>query len=714
MKKTARKKTAKKLRIVPVCLASLLIAAVLFCWLITEPAINISGFQQLTPAKLNQIQNTLSVYDSDGQTIGGDFIMDNKIYTPIASLPAYTADAFVSIEDTRFFQHGGIDYYRIAGAAAKNVKSQSFKEGASTITQQLVKNTHLSGEKKIRRKINEMRIAIDLERRYSKNEILEMYLNVIYFGNNVYGIGAAAKAYFNKPAEKLTLNESALLAAVINNPAKFNPVTNPDEANRRRRLVLSQMKKFGRLSEDEYNQTVQEDIFIDEVFFDQYANFLIAEACETLAIDKSEFFSRGYQITTYLDKSLQQNINGILRDFCLSDNKSGGTNNKATANNNVNNTSNNINNKNKNSFSFKNDAFLNVMVMTAQGDIIANAGTGGRDLSGIYRQPGSLIKPAISYAPALEKKLIVPVTPILDEPLEFDGYSPKNNKNKSLGWISVCESLKLSQNIPAIKLTDMCGIEYCKNIASRLGYSFEEGDDHLALALGGMEKGAKLTQIINSYQAFANGGRFIKGAHISAIRDGDGNAIYNREHSTRQAVSPETAYFINEMLSECATDGTAKRIGSGYAAKTGTVGTQEGNSDAYAVAYNGSFVVAVWIGAKNGLLPNTVNGATYPCIIAKQVLELLPQDGGFNKPNSITSVELDKTEYFKNHKLLTASPDTPKKDRLAASFSIYNMPYNMQGTKTLDNNFILKTDDIELDNFIIVNKNVFLADSHKK
>ncbi|MCL2675129.1 MAG: transglycosylase domain-containing protein [Firmicutes bacterium] len=641
-----------------------------------EPMVKIYGFERLDAGKLSKIQRTLSVYDGEGLPVSGDLIMDNKIYVPLSGIPKYTADAFISIEDTRFYQHVGTDYYRIAGAGVSNLKSHSFKEGASTITQQLVKNTHLSGEKKMRRKINEMRIAVDLERRYTKNEILEMYLNVIYFGSNVYGIGAAAKAYFNKPASELTLNESAILAAVINNPSNYNLVVNPEKANERRRLVLAQMRKFKRISATEYEENAPVDIYIEDVFFDQYANFLVAEACEVLDLTKNEFFSRGYKISTYLDRTLQKKINRLLLDCRF---------------------------ENKNGFKSREDAIIAVVVMTAEGDIIANAGGGNRDLSGVYRQPGSLIKPAISFAPALEKGLIVPVTPILDESVAFDGYAPKNYKDRNLGWVSATVALKHSQNIPAVKLTDMCGIEYSKGVAEKLGYKFEKGDDHLALALGGMKKGAKLTQIAGSYQAFANGGEFIRGAHVTAIRDGDGTLVYKRERAARRAVSEETAYFINEMLSECATDGTAKRIGKGYAAKTGTVGNNEGNSDAYVVVYDGSYIVAVWIGAKYGLMPNTVNGATYPCVIAKKVLELLPAGAKLKKPDSIIAVDLDKDEYYKNHKLVAAPRAAYKKDKINANFSIQSMPKE----RALDNNFILKMNDIDFDNFIIVDEKFF-------
>lgn len=652
-------------KVVKYCLAAVLCGAIVFCALLLEPSVKINSMKELDTEKLSEIKRDVIIKDRANNPITDDVILNNRIYCPISELPQYLTDAFVCVEDERFFQHNGVDYYRILGASLRNFKAKKFAEGASTISQQLIKNTHLSGEKKLKRKINEIRLAIDLERRYKKDEILEMYLNVIYFGNNVYGIGAAAKTYFNKPAANLSLNESAFLAGVINNPHKYNPLSRPDAANERRKTVLKRMFENDKITESEYRRLREESVITHAVCGnEQYSGEIVSEAAAALGIKRNEFLRGDYVIKTYFDPELQQRVNKIIADY---------------------------------KFQEKDNAIVQIMVMSRDGEVIANCSNARQNLSNFKRQPGSLIKPIISYAPALEKGIISPISPVYDTHSTFGDYSPSNYKGVYLGWISAMKALSLSQNIPAVKLTDTAGIEYCKKTAERFGLKFGKNDNGLSIALGGTENGYTLKEIANAYQVFANDGEYIKASHIKSISDRNGNLLYVNEKAAKKAVGDDTAFMINYMLSDCAANGTAKRIGFG-AAKTGTVGSSAGNTDAGVIAYSPTHIVAVRLSAKSGCFSNGIGGGTHPCELAKKVLQLLPQKN-FVQPSSIVWADIDKTEYYANNKIVLAAINASHKDKIRTCFSKRFLPTERAEKP---NDFIINMDRTIFDNYIII------------
>ncbi len=236
--------------IISTIIISLFIIAGTTFLILTNPNVKIAGWQELDTQKLERIHQTATITDKNGNIIADGIYSKNRIYTPIETIPEWTIDAFISIEDKRFYSHKGIDYIRMLGAAKNNILSASLREGASTITQQLIKNTHLSNEKTFGRKFREIRIAKQLEKEYDKKQILEAYLNIVYFGNNLYGIGQAAHTYFNKDVSQLDIAESALLAGIINNPSRFNPLAHPEQAIKRRNTVLDSMLKNNKLTSD--------------------------------------------------------------------------------------------------------------------------------------------------------------------------------------------------------------------------------------------------------------------------------------------------------------------------------------------------------------------------------------------------------------------------------------------------------------------------------
>ena len=633
----------------------LLIFSITTLAIILEPNIKIQSFETLDLNKLTAVSKTLLVLDDTENNITDCLYEDNKLFTKIESVPRQTIDAFISIEDKRFYSHNGIDYQRILSAIKNDIISRSFREGASTISQQLIKNTHLSSDKNISRKIQEMRIARALERQFSKEEILEMYLNILYFGNNIYGIGSASEIMFKKNVSELNLAESALLAGIINNPSRYNPLTNPEQSILRRNLVLTEMYKLNKINKTELEAAKAAKINTMSVIKhkNHYIDAALNQAASILYCDEADLYRKNISIGTSFDAHIQQVINEILAKARIPDGL--GT---------------------------------QILVMSnASGEILSLSGLGATaGLASLRRQPGSTVKPVISYAPALEKRLAYPALPILDEKIDFSGYSPSNYRNKYAHWTTVEDALAQSSNVCAAKLLEMSGVEYAKTFAIKLGYDFGKNDTGLPLALGGMEKGLTLRQIANAYQAFANDGNYIKSSFVRYIKDSSGKLLYEQKMKETRAMSDETAYFINKMLGKCAKEGTGKLLNGcikNICAKTGTVGDENGNTDAYCIAYTPEFTVAVWIGSKNSTEPHKITGGGLPASIARSILlSINPKNSqGFPRPNSIKTVELNRNEFNENHRLVLADKNTAPRYRKSAEFP-ENFPLQKQLTHT--------------------------------
>ena len=637
---------AKKPRIfIVITLIAIIVAGIVFFSLF-EPGINLFGFCPLDEAKLVDISRTITVSGPEKDD-SGIFYGDDKIFCPIESLSDNTLNAFIAIEDKRFYRHHGVDYARILAAIKNNILSGRAKEGASTITQQLVKNTHLSNEKTLFRKINEIRIAREVEKKYSKREILENYLNVIYFGNNIYGIGAAAKRYFAKDASMLTLSESALLAGIINSPANYDPLCHMERAVYRRNLTLKCMLQQKMIDTSAYNAALAETpaIATDGNCPDVFVSKAIREAKQELNIGKNTLFAGHYTICSQRDKKLSdmclqiinsRRIDGTFTEVIVADNTSGAC--------------------------------------------IANVSNSPIDASNLRRMPGSIIKPFVCYAPAIEKKLVYTATPVLDEKIDFSGYSPENYDKKYHGWVSVSESLIHSYNIPAVKLLHDNGVNYSINVAKKFGLEFDSSDKSLALALGAMKNGVTLAAIAESYMTLARGGIHAKLYFNSAIFDNKGQCVYSHNGSNDRAVGDDTAFLITDMLTKCAKEGTAKRMHGctpgQIAAKTGTVGNKNGNTDAYCVAYSPEYTVAVRISALgDNLMSNEISGGTEPTSIAAEIMRVLSPSAHFEVPASVVSIDINAKELRRHQKIIPAGSECPERDKISVFFSRSNMPY---------------------------------------
>ena len=588
----------------------------------------------------------IEVYDKENNPIK-EFNEINKQYANIENLTDTTKNAFISIEDKSFYSHSGVNYKRMVKALINDIKARKLKEGASTITQQLVKNTQLTSDKTVERKIKEIVLAQKLEKRYSKDEILEKYLNIIYFGNNCYGIESASNYYFSKSAKDLSSSEAATLAAIIKSPAKYSPTKNPDNCLKRRNLVLSEMYKDNFIQADEYNLAINKPLSLTinekpKNKLNSYSQSAIDEAVSILKIPAKKIALKGYKIYTYQDQEKQNALTNAIDIEGLD------CNSAAVVINNNNHT------------------------------VQAYVGSSNYKILDAKRQPGSCIKPVLVYAPALNEDIIYPCTPLLDEKTTISDYTPKNIGDVYRGYISAREALSKSINIPSVKVLSYVGIDKAKSYAEDMGFVFDEKDDSYSLALGGMTYGVNLVQLASSYSTFANGGKFAPAKFVSFITDKNNKLVYVNKPHEKQVLREDASYLITDILKTCAKSGTAKKLASlnkEIAAKTGTVGKSNSkqNLDAWNVSYTKDQTICVWLGNLDNS-PISYAGGNQPTEIARRYFSQVEDNSHFSVPSSIVEKDIDATELYENHRIVLAGNSTPERYTQKELFSRFNLP----------------------------------------
>lgn len=611
-------KTLKKLLLAFLFLfLSLLLVAMGYYFLVTKDV-------TLDEEKLLLPEVQLCAYDHRGERIATGFGFSTRETVDVDELSPHTKNAFVCLEDKRFFSHDGFDYRRIVKAALNNLKASSFKEGASTISQQLIKNTHLSLEKTFSRKLKEVKLTIELERKYSKNEILCMYLNTVYFGHSCYGVQSAARFYFDKPAAELSVAEAAALAGLLRAPNHYSPFKNPEKCLSRRAVVLRLMQEQGAITPAEYERAQQEPLPTPTQRAGDghaYLRFAVEELEEILS--RREILPSGkIELYTYADLDLQKMAERLASEVNC-------------------------------------DAAIALLDNETRGFKVFYS-----TLRELRRPPASTVKPLAVYAPAFELGVLSPATLLLDEPINYAGYTPKNYDEKYRGYVSARDALKDSLNIPAVKTLDAVGVKTASAYLTKLNLAAEEGDETLALALGGMKKGFTLSNLVSAYSVFPCDGKYQSGAFLRKIVV-NGHTVYERKEESRAVFTPETAYLITDVLQTAVKSGTAKKLRSlpfPIAAKTGTAGTQKGNTDAYVLSYTPCDTVGVWLGkADNSPIPYTGGGE--PCEIAaklhEQVVKLRGYAAEFERPYRVKEVLLDGYAYQRDKTLLRADPAAP-------------------------------------------------------
>ncbi len=599
----------------------------------------------LSPEKLVFNEKTLLVYDGDGNALQSGVNSAVKQATPLGEIPLHVRNAFIDTEDRRFFKHGGYDLKGIARAFLHNIKSSSFEQGASTISQQLIKNTHLSQEKTLKRKLQEWKLTRALERKYAKNEILERYLNTIYFGHSCFGITAASEFYFGKTPAKLSIAEGAILAGLVKSPNNYSPFKNPEACSRRKKIVLNGMHACGSITEKEKNEALNAPLPASSPSKtdEGYLHFIFDEL-SSIAEKYSFKLGGKIEIFTYLDQALQQEVEKIADGYQNSD--------------------------------------KTLLVLDGRNrGYKACVSTVGN----IRRLPGSLIKPLLVYAPAIEEDILSPATPILDEKIDYNGYAPENYGNVYHGYVSARECVEKSLNIPAVKTLESLTVAKGASYLQKMGLPVEKEDESLALALGGMKNGYTLQDMLSAYSTLQNGGVFDACGFIASVKIND-KTVYGKPTVEQRVFSEATAYLMTDILRTTAQNGTAKKMRTlpfPVAAKTGTVGTETGNTDAYALSYTALDCAAVWLGNADNAAINATGGGA-PCNLLYQIHQALfdkyEQEGktipDFPICPSVQSVALDKASYYDTHTLSLADDISPENQRVYELFKSSAIPLN--------------------------------------
>ncbi|MCD8373047.1 MAG: penicillin-binding protein [Clostridia bacterium] len=595
--------------------AAMFIAAAIYVY------IGLTKDAELDENKLTNYSQSITICDNEGNEITNASLLSKRKSIQLEELQDDTINAFISSEDRTFYSHNGLNYKRMLKALYTNILSRSFKEGASTISQQLIKNTHLTGDKTIKRKLSEIKLTKKLEKKYTKDQILEMYLNTIYFGHNCYGLESASEFYFGKTADALTLEQSATMVGLLTSPNNYSPFKSPEKCLARRNIVLDGMYKNGYINKSQCEDAKKTELSAEknnDDITDDYINAVLDEL-EDIGIDFYQL-NDGCKIRTCLDKNLQNFIEGLDYEY---DNS--------------------------------------VIVTSKDGKVKAYKST----INGAKRQPGSTVKPILVYAPAIEENIISPDTKILDEKVNYSGYSPENYDKKYHGYVTAADSLKYSYNIPAVKILNALTLEKAEKYAIMSDIALDKEEKNLSLALGGMKYGLTLKELCDRYAIFQNSGIYKASHFIEEITLKNGKTIYTAKDNGKKVYSAGTCSLINDMLMQTSKEGTAKKLKNlpyDIASKTGTCGNSSGNTDAYCISYTSSDVIGVWLGDKDNQ-PKNITGGNDSAGIVKQILERLYEN---EKPESLdTSTEtqeiaIDLDESKKNNKIMLSDDASPK------------------------------------------------------
>lgn len=658
-----KKQAIKRGAIILAVVAGLSLAAFAYVYF------DVASWQTLDVDKLTNLAQTGAIYDKDGQYVTTLVGTENRTVIDMDTLPRHVVDAFLAAEDLRFYKHPGFDLTRIFGAVLSNLRSGGYSQGASTITQQLIKLSHLSSQKTIARKLEEVWLALQLEQQFEKDEILEMYLNFIYFGQGAYGIQAAAQVTFGVDAKDLSPAQAATLAAAIKAPSAYSIQTAPESNAERRGYILSVMLEEGMLTQQEYDAAAAEEITLAEntsvaTAYGWFVDAVLDEAELQLDISAETLLAGGYRIDTTLDQGMQSILDEqYTKNVFPADAKDGTPVQSAAA-----------------------------CVDTKTGAV--RAIVGGREYTTrrglnratqLRRQPGSALKPLAVYAPAMEYAGWTTASVVLDEPTNFNGYRPKNAGNAYYGNVTVRQALKNSLNIPAVKVMQAVGVENCRRYLQSVGIPLDDRDWNLSLALGSMTYGTSPVQMAAAYIPFANGGIYYAPYFIERITDQSGRVVYEHQDSGTRVMSEQNAYLMTSLLKTVITSGTGTRLnsaGTPVAGKTGTVNmTGGGNRDAWMSAYTPELSTAVWMGYdnpdENHRLSNSVSGGTNPATLTRNFLKAYYTGRAtpdFSRPNGIVSVEIDKKAIEWKGEAMLATSLTPKAYRTTELFASGNQP----------------------------------------
>ncbi len=580
--------------------------------------------------------STVYAYDEAEQEyveVENIYSSENRVYVEYAQIPENLRNAFVAIEDQRFYVHQGVDWKRTVGSFINLIiPIYDGRAGGSTITQQLIKNATGEDEYRVDRKIKEIMTALNLEKEYDKDEIILAYMNIIYLGNNSYGVQVAANTYFNKDVSELSLAECACIAGITQNPTKYNPFTNPKNNRDRMENVLYFMNAQGMITDEEYKDALEEELnfasenyykelkkvqshFVDMVIDDVINDLQEKTGC-TEEVAKKQLYNYGYKI--YITEDME--IQSILDECYLDDSTfplfEGVVEQPQSA----------------------------MVIMDGSGKVLGVAGARGEkthSLSWNYatmskRQPGSSIKPLTVYSPAIETNKITYSTLLNDKSmiLSQDGWSPKNAYSGYKGYMTAAEAVARSCNTIAAQLvvnylspdlsykyaTNRFGITTLVESEQINGKTFTDIAP-ASMSLGALTHGVTLMEMTSAYQAFQNHGIYTEPYTYTKVTTADGETVLENIPVSTQAISEDTAYIVNKMLEQAVTTsyGTCRKMQlDGDITVCGKSGTTSDNRDKWVIGYTGHYVAGVWCGydASQGM---SISG-TNPSVTAWQIV----------------------------------------------------------------------------------------------
>lgn len=621
-KKQNKKQPSKKVSFKKIILTILILGLIVAVGVGGLFAYYISKSPELDPEKLS-IPSSSKVYDKDGELFA-DIGEEQRVKVSYDELPPVLIDAVLATEDVRFFDHFGIDLRRIGGAVIANITDGFGAEGGSTITQQVIKGAFLYPDKTLERKVQEQWLAVQLDLSYSKETILEMYLNRIYYGSAGYGVATAAQNYFGiTDLNELSLAEAALLAGLPQRPSAYDPTVNPDLAKERMDTVLNLMVRHEKISEaeaEEAKQVAIEDMLnVSTASRTSHTDFLDQVQRELEEKYEIDLYNDGVKVYTTMDQAAQSYVEYLLSDdspisYSDSELQSG----------------------------------LSV-VETTSGAIRAIGGGRNRAAGGFNmaiqakRQPGSSIKPIFAYGPAIEYLNYSTYEQMPDNgPYEVTGSKPINNVGRYRGQVTLRTALEHSSNVVAAHLFDEVGRSQVSDFGQNLGLTIPEAGLNVRDAIGGSTFEASTLEMAAAYAAFGNGGLYTEPYSIVAIEYPDGRRI-EAEPETTVAMSEATAYMVTDMMKNVVRSGTGTRANVSGVPVAGKTGTTDNNVDKWFVGLSTHYAIGAWTGYPDSTtkaVPDVYNSQ----LLFKYAMEELSKSvdiTDFTRPDSVIPVKVE-------------------------------------------------------------------------
>ncbi|MBR1779286.1 MAG: transglycosylase domain-containing protein [Clostridia bacterium] len=627
---------------------------------------------------LSSIIYELDENDGEYKEATRAYDIENRIWVNFENIPNYMKDAIIAIEDKRFYEHRGVDWKRTTGAAI-NLFFNSNTYGGSTLTQQLIKNLTEENEVSLTRKIKEICRALNFEKKWSKDEILEAYLNVVHFGSGCYGVQAAANKYFGKDIEDCSIAECAAIAGITQNPTLFNPFLHPVNNRKRRETVLSEMFSQAKITQSEYNKAMEEskcmafrnanakDSNRPEFVRDWYTEALINDVINDLSakykLSKSAaqkmVYTQGLQIYSCVDRKAQKIAEDVIyRSDTLEGDKK---------------------------------LELGYLMMDFDGKILATIGSRAQKTANSLfdranyakRQPGSAIKPISVYAPAIDLGLYDYHSTLPDSPLEnFFGPGkpgPRNWYGGYKGTVSLQWAVEQSANAPAVqalrKLTNKKSYDFLKEKLGMRSLTEADLSSMPALALGGLNIGVTVREMVAAYQIFGNGGIYNKPYTYLYVLDRNGKVLLdNRDNIGIRAISSKTATVMNRLLRNVITSGTGKAANIPNWDIVGKTGSTNSSKDSWIIAMSPYAVAGIWTGYN---LPKKLSSTVYSKLVWKEIMSKYLADKE-NKDYSfdddamkeIDPEAMNKEEDVETFKVMeSANTDTRENNEVDFEFS---------------------------------------------